>query len=279
MLAADLISGRTNGADGPAPPGRRLHQLQPTGVQTTVGDVQTAEDQANADVADRVADDALDVVSGRSNGYDDTNSLGRKLLQSGEVQTLGGDVQTLEDEANADVADTLIDDALDVGSGRTNGADGTPGNPDGGAAPSGTNAGAVNPPPGSGRRLSQLQPGALQTTIGDAQTVEDEANADIADVAADDALDLVSGRTNGADGPAPPGRKLLQAGEVQILGGDVQTLEDEANADVADTLIDDALDVGSGRTNGADGTPGNPDGGAAPSGTNAGAVNPPPGSG
>lgn len=59
MLAADLISGRTNGADGPAPPGRRLHQLQPTGVQTTVGDVQTAEDQANADVADRVADDAL----------------------------------------------------------------------------------------------------------------------------------------------------------------------------------------------------------------------------
>ena len=59
LLAADLISGRTNGADGPAPPGRRLHQLQPTGVQTTVGDVQTAEDQANADVADRVADDAL----------------------------------------------------------------------------------------------------------------------------------------------------------------------------------------------------------------------------
>ncbi|DBA72214.1 TPA: hypothetical protein ACH3X2_010609 [Trebouxia sp. C0005] len=111
----------------------------------------------------------------------------RKLLQS-SVQTLGGNVQTLEDEANADVADTLIDDALDVGSGRTNGADGTPGNPDGGAAPSGTNAGAVNPPPGSGRRLSQLQPGALQTTIGDAQTVEDQANADIADVAADDAL-------------------------------------------------------------------------------------------
>ena len=26
--------------------------------------------------------------------------------------------------------------------------------------------------------------------------------------------DLVSGRTNGADGPAPPGRKLLQAGKV-----------------------------------------------------------------
>ena len=41
----------------------------------------------------------------------------------------------------------------DVGSGRTNGADG-PGKPDGGAAPSGTNAGAVNPPPGSsGKRL------------------------------------------------------------------------------------------------------------------------------
>ena len=34
---------------------------------------------------------------------------------------------------------------------------------------------------------------------------------------------------------------VLCAGEVQILGGDVQTLEDEANADVADTLIDDAL--------------------------------------
>ncbi|KAL0050702.1 hypothetical protein WJX82_005403 [Trebouxia sp. C0006] len=198
----NLISGRTIGADGPAPPGRRLHQLQPNAAQTTVGDIQTAEDQANADVADRLADDALDVVSGRSNGYDDTNSLGRKL-QSGEVQTLGDNVQTLEDEANADVADTLIDDVLD----------------------------------------------------------------------------LASGRTNGADGPAHPGRKLLQAGEVQTLGDNLQTLEDEANADVADTLIDDALDVGSGRSNGADGTPGNPDGGAAPSGTNAGAVNPPPGSG
>ncbi len=31
---------------------------------------------------------------------------------AGEVQTLGGNVQTLEDDANADVADTLIDDAL-----------------------------------------------------------------------------------------------------------------------------------------------------------------------
>ncbi len=31
---------------------------------------------------------------------------------AGEVQTLGGNAQTLEDEANADVADTLIDDAL-----------------------------------------------------------------------------------------------------------------------------------------------------------------------
>ena len=41
----------------------------------------------------------------------------------------------------------------DLGSGRSNGADG-PGKPDGGAAPSGTNAGAVNPPPGSsGKRL------------------------------------------------------------------------------------------------------------------------------
>ncbi len=31
---------------------------------------------------------------------------------AGEVQTLGDNLQTLEDEANADVADTLIDDAL-----------------------------------------------------------------------------------------------------------------------------------------------------------------------
>ena len=37
----------------------------------------------------------------------------------------------------------------DVGSGRSNGADG-PGKPDGQAQPSGTNAGAVQPPPGSG---------------------------------------------------------------------------------------------------------------------------------
>ncbi len=29
--------------------------------------------------------------------------------------------------------------------------------------------------------------------------------------------DLVSGRTNGADGPAPPGRKLLQAGRFSML--------------------------------------------------------------
>ncbi len=35
-------------------------------------------------------------------------------IGAGEVQTLGGNVQTLEDEANADVADTLIDDALGV---------------------------------------------------------------------------------------------------------------------------------------------------------------------
>ena len=77
-----------------------------------------------------------------------------------------------------------------MGSGRTNGADG-PGKPDGGAAPSGTNAGAVNPPPGSsGRRLSQLQPGAVQDTVGDAQTAEDNANADEADVAIDDALGM-----------------------------------------------------------------------------------------
>ena len=78
-------------------------------------------------------------------------------------------------------------DALD---GNTNGADG-PGKPDGQAAPSGTNAGAVNPPPGSnGRRLRQfpVQPDAIPTTVSDAQAVEDQANADIADVAADDAL-------------------------------------------------------------------------------------------
>ena len=77
----------------------------------------------------------------------------------------------------------------DVFSGRTNGADG-PGKPDGQAAPSGTNAGAVNPPPGSGRRLLQYpaQPGAVGTLVGDAQTVEDQANADDADKIADDAL-------------------------------------------------------------------------------------------
>ncbi len=33
-------------------------------------------------------------------------------IAAGEAQTLGGNAQTLEDEANADVADTLIDDAL-----------------------------------------------------------------------------------------------------------------------------------------------------------------------
>ena len=75
--------------------------------------------------------------------------------------------------------------------GNTNGADG-PGKPDGQAAPSGTNAGAVNPPPGSnGRRLRQLlpaQPEAVTTTVSNVQGVEDEANADIADAAADDAL-------------------------------------------------------------------------------------------
>lgn len=47
---------------------------------------------------------------------------------------------------------------------------------------------SINPPPRNGRRLRQLQPGALQTTFGDAQTVEDHANADVPDVAADDAL-------------------------------------------------------------------------------------------
>ena len=31
---------------------------------------------------------------------------------AGDVQTTAGDVQTLEDQGNADVADTLIDDAL-----------------------------------------------------------------------------------------------------------------------------------------------------------------------
>ncbi len=38
---------------------------------------------------------------------------GRKLLQSANpVQTTAGDVQTLEDEANADIADTAVDDAF-----------------------------------------------------------------------------------------------------------------------------------------------------------------------
>ncbi|KAL0038429.1 hypothetical protein WJX77_006189 [Trebouxia sp. C0004] len=110
-------------------------------------------------------------------------------------------------------------------------------------------------------------------------------------LAADHGNYVASGRSNGRDGPyparpddAPPaeyggvGKRLLQdLGDVQRTAGDVQTLEDQANADGADTLIDDAFDVGSGRSNGADG-PGKPDGGAAPSGTNAGAVNPPPGS-
>ena len=74
--------------------------------------------------------------------------------------------------------------------GNSNGADG-PGRPDGQAAPSGTNAGAVNPPPGSnGRRLRQFpaQPNAVTTTVSDAQAVEDQANADIVDAVADDAL-------------------------------------------------------------------------------------------
>ena len=39
-----------------------------------------------------------------------------------------------------------------------------------------------------------------------------------------------------------PGRKLLQtANPLQTTAGDVQTLEDEANADVADTAVDDAF--------------------------------------
>ena len=38
---------------------------------------------------------------------------GRKLLQSAyPVQTAAGNAQTLEDEANADIADTAADDAF-----------------------------------------------------------------------------------------------------------------------------------------------------------------------
>ena len=36
----------------------------------------------------------------------------RMCTGAGEVQTLGDNAQTLEDEASADVADTLIDNAL-----------------------------------------------------------------------------------------------------------------------------------------------------------------------
>ena len=38
-----------------------------------------------------------------------------------------------------------------------------------------------------------------------------------------------------------PDKLHMCAGDVQTTAGDVQTLEDQGNADVADTLIDDAL--------------------------------------
>ena len=55
--------------------------------------------------------------------------------------------------------------------------------------------------------------------------------------------DLASGRSNQPGATASPaGRKLLQtANPVQTAAGNAQTLEDEANADAADTLIDDAF--------------------------------------
>ena len=55
--------------------------------------------------------------------------------------------------------------------------------------------------------------------------------------------DLLSGRSNDPGATASPaGRRLQQtANPVQTTAGDVQTLEDEANADVADTLVDDAF--------------------------------------
>ena len=61
-FAADLVSGRTNGYDGPAPPfppQRHLLQEALNGAQGLVGEVQTLEDVANANVVDQAADDGL----------------------------------------------------------------------------------------------------------------------------------------------------------------------------------------------------------------------------
>ena len=62
-MAADVISGRTNGYDGPAPPypphRRLLQEGVRNGVQGAVSEAQTLEDVANANVVDQVADDGL----------------------------------------------------------------------------------------------------------------------------------------------------------------------------------------------------------------------------
>ena len=61
-VAEDLVSGRTNGYDGPAPPfppQRHLLQEALNGPRGVVGEVQTLEDVANANVVDQAADDGL----------------------------------------------------------------------------------------------------------------------------------------------------------------------------------------------------------------------------
>ena len=111
----------------------------------------------------------------------------------------------------------------DVGSGHSNGADG-PGKPDGQAQPSGTNAGAVQPPPGSGRRLLE----------GQEFPVQDEA----IETVAEDVQKLVD-----SENEANAGRRLLQEALNGPRGvvGEVQTLEDVANANVVDQAADDGL--------------------------------------
>ena len=110
-----------------------------------------------------------------------------------------------------------------MGGGRSNGADG-PGKPDGQAQPSGTNAGAVQPPPGSGRRLLEgqefpVQDEAIETVAADVQKLLD------------------------SESEAKAGRHLLQEALTgpQGLVGEVQTLEDVANANVVDLAADDGL--------------------------------------
>ena len=114
-----------------------------------------------------------------------------------------------------------------MGSGRSNGADG-PGKPDGQAQPSGTNAGAVQPPPGSGRRLLE----------GQEFPVQDEA----IETVAEDVQKLVDSENQAKSGPHPERRLLQEAlnGPRGVVG-EVQTLEDVANANVVDQAADDGL--------------------------------------